>query len=86
MGDSTSKLTRTLSGVVVADRSDKTIAVRVDRRVRHPLYQKIIGRSSKLQVHDEANEAKIGDRVVIEECRPLSKTKSWRLASVEESV
>lgn len=75
-----------MSGLVVADRADKTIAVRIDRRVRHPLYKKIIGRRSKLQVHDETNEAKLGDRVTIEECRPMSKTKSWRLFSIDETA
>lgn len=86
MSDATTKLTRRMNGVVVADRADKTIAVRIDRRVRHPLYKKIIGRRSKLQAHDENNEAKVGDRVTIEECRPMSKTKSWRLSSIDEKA
>ena len=86
MSDASSTLTRRMSGVVVSDRADKTIAVRIDRRVRHPLYRKIISRRSKLQVHDESNEAKIGDRVTIEECRPMSKTKSWRLSSIDEKA
>lgn len=85
MAKSTTKLTRTLNGVVVADQADKTIAVRIERRVQHPLYKKIIGRTSKLQVHDEANEAKVGDQVTIEECRPMSKRKSWRLASIDST-
>ena len=84
MPETTRKLTRRLTGTVVSDRADKTIAVRIDRRVRHPLYGKIIGRKSKIQAHDENNEAKIGDLVTIEECRPMSKNKSWRLASIAE--
>ncbi len=84
MTDSPQKVTRSLTGVVVSDASDKTISVRIDRRVRHPLYRKTIGRSSKLQVHDENNEARVGDQVSIQECRPVSKTKSWKLLSVDE--
>ncbi|MXZ44370.1 MAG: 30S ribosomal protein S17 [Gammaproteobacteria bacterium] len=86
MADSHTPKARTVSGLVVADTADKTIAVRVDRRVRHPLYGKIIGRSSKFQVHDEDNEAQVGDTVSIQECRPVSKTKSWRLLSIDERV
>lgn len=84
MTDKPSKTARTVSGLVVSDTSDKTIAVRIDRRVRHPLYGKIIGRSSKLQVHDENNDAHVGDLVSIQECRPMSKTKSWKLLSIDE--
>ncbi len=86
MNELTSDLKRKLHGIVVAKSGDKTVSVRIDRRVRHPLYGKIIGRSSKLQVHDENNEASVGDRVSIEECRPMSKTKSWRLASIAENA
>lgn len=86
MSEATISKKRTVSGIVVADAADKTIAVQIDRRVQHPLYRKIIGRSSKLQVHDENNEANVGDRVSIQECRPVSKTKSWRLTSVDERV
>ncbi|MCY3885521.1 MAG: 30S ribosomal protein S17 [Gammaproteobacteria bacterium] len=86
MSDAPVSLTRRMSGVVVSDSADKTIAVRIDRRVRHPLYKKIIGRRSKLQAHDENNEAKMGDRVTIEECRPISKTKSWKLSSIDEKA
>lgn len=69
---------RILRGVVVSDKCDKTITVRVERRVRDPLYGKIIRRSAKYAAHDEGNQWKIGDEVAIEECRPLSKSKSWR--------
>ncbi|MXZ54934.1 MAG: 30S ribosomal protein S17 [Gammaproteobacteria bacterium] len=86
MAESQATKARTVSGLVVSNTADKTIAVRVDRRVRHPLYGKIIGRSSKFQVHDENNEAQIGDTVSIQECRPQSKTKSWKLLTVDERV
>ena len=86
MAESQTTKARTVSGLVVSNTADKTIAVRVDRRVRHPLYGKIIGRSSKFQVHDENNEAQIGDTVSIQECRPKSKTKSWKLLTIDERV
>ena len=79
MAESQTTKARTVSGLVVSNTADKTISVRVDRRVRHPLYGKIIGRSSKFQVHDENNEAQVGDTVSIQECRPVSKTKSWEV-------
>ena len=70
---------RILEGVVVSDKGDKTIVVRVERRVKHPLYGKIIRLSKKYHAHDEANTAKEGDVVRIEECAPVSKLKTWRL-------
>ena len=70
---------RVLQGVVVSDKTDKTITVRVERRIMHPLYKKFIKRSKRYHAHDEANQYKIGDVVQIEECRPVSKTKSWRV-------
>lgn len=76
------KLKRTMYGHVVGTRMDKTIAVRVERRVRHPLYGKFITRTTKILAHDEDNTCNQGDYVVIEECRPLSKRKAWRLRSV----
>ncbi len=69
-------------GTVVGDKMHKTIVVRVDRSVRHPEYKKVITRSSKFKAHDEENKAKIGDRVMIMETRPLSKEKRWRLVQV----
>ena len=69
-------------GEVVSDSMDKTIVVRVERRFRHPQFKKVVTRFKKFYAHDEKNEAKIGDRVCIEETRPLSKTKSWRLAGI----
>ena len=75
---------RTLTGRVVSDRMNKTRTVLVERRVTHPLYGKIMILSQKYHVHDEANETHAGDLVLIEECRPLSKTKAWRLAKLIE--
>lgn len=72
---------RILQGVVVSDKGDKTVVVKVERRFMHPLYKKFIKRSKKYHAHDEANVAKVGDVVRIEECRPLSKTKSWTLVA-----
>ena len=71
-------------GVVMKDAKDKSITVRVVDRVRHPLYGKTMQRSKKLYVHDEANDARAGDRVRVQETRPLSKTKRWRLIEVLE--
>jgi len=71
-------------GVVAKDAKDKSITVTVIDRVRHPLYGKTMQRSKKLYVHDEANDARAGDRVRIQETRPLSKTKRWRLVEVLE--
>ena len=69
-------------GKVVSDRMEKTIVVRVERRFRHPQFKKVVTAYGKFYAHDEKNEAKIGDRVRIQETRPLSKTKSWRLVEV----
>jgi small subunit ribosomal protein S17 len=68
---------RILQGIVVSDKQDKTIVVRVERRVMHPIYKKFITRSKKYAAHDEDNKFHVGDAVQIEECRPLSKRKSW---------
>ena len=70
---------RILVGTVVSDKTDKTVTVKVERKVKHPLYGKIIRRSKKYHAHDEANEYKAGDTVRIEETRPISKTKTWRV-------
>jgi small subunit ribosomal protein S17 len=72
---------RVLQGVVVSDVADKTIVVRVERRVMHPIYKKIIRRSKKYMAHDEANAHKVGDIVQIRECRPMSKRKCWEVVS-----
>ena len=78
--------TRTQTGLVVSSKRDKTITVMVERKVKHPLYKKILRRSSKLQAHDQDNTGSEGDLVTIQECRPLSKTKSWKLLKVEKKV
>jgi small subunit ribosomal protein S17 len=70
---------RVVQGVVVSDKNDKTIVVLVERRLRHPVLKKTVRLSKKYHAHDEKNEAKVGDMVVIEECRPLSKQKRWAL-------
>ena len=70
---------RILIGTVVSDKMDKTVTVKVERKVKHPLYGKIIRQSKKYHAHDEANEFRPGDRVRIEETRPLSKTKTWNV-------
>jgi small subunit ribosomal protein S17 len=68
---------RTLWGVVVSDKQNKTVVVEVERRFTHPLYKKTVRRTKKYQAHDENNECKVGDRVWIEETRPISRTKTW---------
>ena len=77
------KRTRTETGRVISAFRDKSITVLVERKVRHPLYKKIMRRSSKLQAHDQDNICDTGDLVTIQECRPISKTKSWNLLKVE---
>lgn len=76
--------TRTVTGQVVSNKADKTVTVMVERRVQHPIYGKFVKRSTKLHAHDESNDCQIGDTVTIEECRPLSKSKTWRLVSIVE--
>ena len=76
------KRTRTFQGSVLSAKMDKTITVLVVRQVKHGLYKKYIRRSTKVHAHDEQNECREGDKVIIEECRPLSKNKSWRLVKV----
>ncbi len=75
---------RTVSGKVVSNKMDKSIVVIVERRVKHPVYGKIIKRSTKLHAHDANNECMPGDEVTIKEVRPISKTKSWALVSIDE--
>ncbi|MEQ8510838.1 MAG: 30S ribosomal protein S17 [Rhodospirillaceae bacterium] len=72
---------RILQGLVVSDKQDKTVVVKVERRVAHPLYKKFIKRSKKYAAHDETNSCKIGDIVRIRECSPISKNKTWELVS-----
>ena len=82
MNSETKKVVRTLSGRVVSDKMDKTVTVLVERKVKHPLIGKVIRRSNKFHAHVEANECKEGDLVVIEESRPLSKTKTWKVSKI----
>ena len=82
----TQKVVRTLSGRVVSDKMDKTVTVLVERKVKHPLIGKVVRRSNKFHAHDETNECKEGDLVVIEESRPLSKTKTWKVSKVVEKA
>ena len=72
---------RILLGVVVSDKQDKTVVVSVERQVMHPVYKKIVKKSKKFAAHDENNQCKVGDRVSIQECRPISKNKSWSVIS-----
>ena len=83
MSDAT-ETNRTVVGRVVSDKMDKSVTVMVERRVKHPLYGKFIRRSTKLHAHDEENSCKAGDTVMIEQCRPMSKSKRWRLVKVIE--
>jgi small subunit ribosomal protein S17 len=80
------KLLRSVTGKVVSSKMDKTIAVAVERSVPHPVYGKYVRRTSKILAHDENNDCREGDTVVIAECRPLSRRKSWRLVEVVSRV
>ena len=78
------KAVRTVTGRVVSDKMDKSITVLVERKVRHPIYGKYMKRSTKLHAHDENNECNLGDVVSITECRPISKSKNWKLVEIVE--
>ena len=80
------KMTRTLTGRVVSDKMEKTVTVLVERRVTHPIYGKVMTRSKKYHAHDEKDEYQEGDVVLIEECRPISRTKAWRVAKLVEKA
>jgi len=77
---------KTREGLVVSDKMDKTVVVAVEDRVKHPLYGKVMRRTSKLKAHDEQNAAGVGDRVLLMETRPLSATKRWRLVEILEKA
>ena len=81
-----SEFKRTQQGRVVSDKMEKSIVVAIERFVKHPIYGKFIKRTTKVHVHDENNECRLGDKVEIAECRPLSKTKSWTLVKVLENA
>lgn len=82
----TQKIVRALTGTVVSDKMQKTVTVLVERKVKHPLYGKIIRLSKKYHAHDENNECHTGDVVVIEECRPISKSKAWKVTQLVEKA
>ena len=77
---------RQLQGVVVSDKQDKTVVVKVERRFTHPVLKKTVRRTKKYHAHDETNAAKVGDLVTIEETRPLSRTKTWKVAKLVEKA
>lgn len=79
-------LRKSRTGTVVSDKMDKTVVVAIQDRVKHPLYKKIVKRTKKFKAHDENNECKIGDRVLIVETRPLSKDKNWRVTQIVEKA
>ena len=78
----TTATARIVTGKVISDKMDKSATVMIERKVKHPVYGKYIRRSTKLHIHDAENTCQEGDTVVIEQCRPISKTKSWRLVEV----
>ena len=80
------KTHRQLTGRVVSDKMDKTVTVLVERQVMHPVIGKVVSRTKKYHAHSEANDAHLGDTVLIEECRPISRTKSWTVAKVTEKA
>ncbi len=86
MSEAEIKVARSLSGRVVSDKMDKTVTVLVERKVKHPVIGKVMRLSKKYHAHDENNEFHEGDMVIIEECRPIAKTKSWRVAGLVEKA
>ena len=79
-------LRKTQTGIVISDKMDKTVVVQVDRLVKHPVYQKYVRRRAKFKAHDENNTCQRGDRVVIRETRPFSKTKRWQVSQIIEKA
>jgi small subunit ribosomal protein S17 len=84
MSEESKKGRRTIVGRVVSDKMDKTVSVAIERLIKHPVYGKYIRRTTKVLAHDAANECKLGDRVTISECKPISKNKSWAVVNVVE--
>lgn len=80
------KVLRIQTGAVVSDKMDKSAVVMIERRVKHPIYGKFMKKSTKFHIHDENNECAVGDTVQITECRPVSKTKSWKLVKIVEKA
>ncbi len=77
---------KTLTGVVVSDKMDKTVVVQVERLVKHPVYKKYVRRRAKFMAHDESNDCRVGDTVLIRQSRPLSRTKRWRVSKIMERL
>lgn len=86
MSEANQSVARTLTGRVVSDARQKSITVLVERKVKHPVYGKFLRKSTKFHAHDELGECRVGDLVTIEQCRPISKTKSWRLVRIEQKA
>ena len=84
--ETTAATKRTLQGVVTSNAGDKSATIMIERKIKHPVYGKFIKRSTKIRLHDETNECNKGDVILIEECRPMSKTKSWKLVKVVEKA
>jgi len=82
----TNKIVRTVSGTVVSNKMDKTITVEVERKVKHPIYGKYISRTNKVHAHDPLNECQEGDLVTVQQTRPISKSKSWKLSSIDRKT
>ena len=80
------KVQRTKSGVVTSDKMDQTVTVLIERKIKHPLYKKYIKKSTKIHAHDPENKCQQGDLVKIAECRPISKTKSWKVVEIVETT
>lgn len=79
------KVQRTKSGVVTSDKMNQTVTVMIERKIKHPLYKKYIKKSTKIHAHDPENKCQEGDLVTITECRPISKTKSWKVVEIVDS-
>ena len=77
---------RSVTGLVISNSMDKTITVQVERRVKHPIYGKFVRRSTKLHAHDQDNDCNVGDKVTLVETRPISKSKTWQLVSIDSKV
>ena len=86
MAETTRNLRKTRTGRVVSDKMDKTVVIAIEDHVKHPLYKKIVKRTVRLKAHDEQNECRVGDRVLVMETRPLSKDKRWRVVEIIEKA
>ena len=80
------KIPRSVTGIVTSNRMEKTVTVKIERKAPHPLYKKYIRKSTKVHAHDEENQCQIGDVVTVQQCRPISKSKTWRLVKVVQSA